>query len=150
MTVISLQPGEELVTVAAGDTVRWIGRYVQRQRCRPARQCAGQPIRSGLKTNLVITTNRRTYLLELASTEKTWMASASGVSARPDAGLAAPGAGGQRSRAGGFRLVREPALPLRGQRCNPSWKPLRAFDDGAKVYIQFPSASRKASCRRCS
>lgn len=24
MTVIALQPGEELVTVAAGDTVRWI------------------------------------------------------------------------------------------------------------------------------
>ena len=30
-----------------------------------------------LKTNLVITTSRRTYLLELSSTEKTWMASVS-------------------------------------------------------------------------
>src|SRR5256885_3294251 len=36
-----------------------------------------KPIRSGLKTNLVITTSRRTYLLELTSTEKTWMASVS-------------------------------------------------------------------------
>src|SRR5256885_9414293 len=33
-----------------------------------------KPIRSGLKTNLVVTTSRRTYLLELTSTEKTWMA----------------------------------------------------------------------------
>src|SRR3546814_18315361 len=36
-----------------------------------------KPTRSGLKTNLVITTSRRTYLLELSSTEKTWMASVS-------------------------------------------------------------------------
>jgi type IV secretion system protein VirB10 len=36
-----------------------------------------KPIRSGLKTNLVITTSRRTYLLELTSTEKAWMASVS-------------------------------------------------------------------------
>src|SRR3546814_15378734 len=36
-----------------------------------------KPTRSGLKTNLVITTSRRTYLLELTSTEKAWMASVS-------------------------------------------------------------------------
>mgnify|MGYP004704201199 CR=1 FL=1 len=40
-----------------------------------------------------------------------------GLSERPDAGLAAPGAGGQRRRAGRYRAVAgEPALPVRDQR----------------------------------
>ncbi|SDH54578.1 Conjugal transfer protein [Variovorax sp. OV700] len=36
-----------------------------------------KPARVGLKTNLAITTNRRTYLLELSSTPQAWMASVS-------------------------------------------------------------------------
>jgi len=71
VTVISLQPGEELVTVAAGDTVRWIVGDTSSGNGADLRQ------RAGLKTNLVITTSRRTYLLELTSTQKTWIASVS-------------------------------------------------------------------------
>ena len=78
VTVVSLQPGEELVTVAAGDTVRWIvGDTSSGSGAELRVNVLVKPIRSGLKTNLVITTSRRTYLLELASTEKTWMASVS-------------------------------------------------------------------------
>jgi P-type conjugative transfer protein TrbG len=78
VTVIALQPGEELVTVAAGDTVRWIVGDTSSGSGDALRvNVLVKPIRSGLKTNLVITTSRRTYLLELTSTEKTWMASVS-------------------------------------------------------------------------
>jgi len=78
VTVIALQPGEELVTVAAGDTVRWIVGDTSSGSGDALRvNVMVKPIRSGLKTNLVITTNRRTYLLELTSTDKTWMASVS-------------------------------------------------------------------------
>ncbi|KAI5932390.1 Unconventional myosin-XV [Manis javanica] len=78
VTVVSLQPGEELVTVAAGDTVRWIVGDTSSGSGEALRvNVMVKPIRSGLKTNLVITTSRRTYLLELTSTEKTWMASVS-------------------------------------------------------------------------
>src|SRR3546814_1764719 len=78
VTVIALQPGEELVTVAAGDTVRWIVGDTSSGNGADLRvNVLVKPIRSGLKTNLVITTSRRTYLLELSSTEKTWMASVS-------------------------------------------------------------------------
>ncbi len=78
VTVVSLQPGEELVTVAAGDTVRWIVGDTSSGSGADLRvNVMVKPIRSGLKTNLVITTSRRTYLLELTSTEKTWMASVS-------------------------------------------------------------------------
>ena len=78
VTVVSLQPGEELVTVAAGDTVRWIVGDTSSGGGADLRvNVLVKPIRSGLKTNLVITTSRRTYLLELTSTERAWMASVS-------------------------------------------------------------------------
>ena len=66
VTVIALQPGEQLVTVAAGDTVRWIVGDTSSGAGDALRvNVLVKPIRSGLKTNLVITTSRRTYPLEL-------------------------------------------------------------------------------------
>jgi len=142
VTVIALQAGEDLVTVAAGDTVRWIvgdttsGSGVSRRV-----NVMVKPTRSGLKTNLVITTNRRTYLVELASTEAAWMASVSwdypqdallALQARAQAAdAAAPIATGVSLDDLRFRYAITGA--------NPSWKPLRAFDDGQRVYIQFPA-----------
>ena len=142
VTVIGLQEGEELVTVAAGDTVRWIVGDTSSGAGDALRvSVLVKPIRSNLKTNLVITTSRRTYLIELTSTEKAWMASASWnypkdrilalqrqaraaqVSAPVDTGLSL-----ERIR---FRYA------ISGS--NPPWQRLRAFDDGEKVYIQFPA-----------
>lgn len=142
VTVIGLQEGEELVTVAAGDTVRWIVGNTSSGAGDALRvSVLVKPIRSNLKTNLIITTNRRTYLIELTSTEKAWMASvswdypkdrmlalqrqarAAQVSAPVDTGLSL-----ERIR---FRYA------ISGS--NPPWQPLRAFDDGEKVYIQFPA-----------
>ena len=142
VTVIGLQEGEELVTVAAGDTVRWIVGDTSSGAGDALRvSVLVKPIRSNLKTNLVITTSRRTYLIELTSTEEAWMASvswnypkdrmlalqrqarAAQVSAPVDTGLSL-----ERIR---FRYA------ISGS--NPPWQPLRAFDDGEKVYIQFPA-----------
>ncbi len=142
VTVISLQPGEELVTVAAGDTVRWIVGDTSSGAGAALRvNVLVKPIRSGLKTNLVITTSRRTYLLELTSTEKAWMASVSWeypkdqmlALQRQDqaAQAAAPIDAGLSLDKIHFRYA------ISGS--NPPWKPLRAFDDGEKVYIQFPA-----------
>jgi len=141
VTVIALQAGEDLVTVAAGDTVRWIvgdttsGNGVSRRV-----NVMVKPTRSGLKTNLVITTNRRTYLVELASTQDAWMASVSwdypkdellALQAQAQAAdAAAPIATGMSLENLRFRYAITGA--------NPPWKPLRAFDDGQRVYIQFP------------
>ncbi|AIJ47385.1 MULTISPECIES: P-type conjugative transfer protein TrbG [Burkholderiales] len=141
VTVIALQPGEELVTVAAGDTVRWIVGDTSSASGDALRvNVMVKPIRSGLKTNLVITTSRRTYLLELTSTEKTWMASVSWEYPKDKmlalqrqaqvANAAAPLDAGLSLEKIRFRYA------VSGS--NPPWKPLRAFDDGEKVYIQFP------------
>ncbi len=142
VTVISLQPGEELVTVAAGDTVRWIVGDTSSGAGDSLRvSVLVKPIRSGLKTNLVITTSRRTYLIELTSTEKAWMASVSwdypkdrmlALQRQARAAQAgAPVASGLSLESLRFRYA------VSGS--NPPWKPLRAFDDGQKVYIQFPA-----------
>jgi type IV secretion system protein VirB9 len=142
VTVIALQPGEELVTVAAGDTVRWIvGDTASGAGADLRVNVMVKPIRSGLKTNLVITTSRRTYLIELTSTEKAWMASVSWEYPKDKmlalqrqaqaANAAAPVESGLSLEKIRFRYV------VSGS--NPPWKPLRAFDDGEKVYIQFPA-----------
>jgi len=141
VTVIALQPGEALVTVAAGDTVRWIvGDTASGAGPALRVNVLVKPIRSALHTNLVITTNRRTYLIELTSTPKAWMASVSWEYPK-DGMLALQREGRMASAAGpldaGVSLASlHFRYAIRGDR--PSWTPLRAFDDGTKVYIQFP------------
>lgn len=142
VTVISLQPGEELVTVAAGDTVRWIVGDTSSGAGADLRvNVLVKPTRSSLKTNLVITTSRRTYLIELTSTEKTWIASVSWDYPK-DRLLALQ----RQAQAASTAAPVDAGLSLEQLRfryaisgSNPPWKPLRAFDDGQKVYIQFPT-----------
>ena len=142
VTVVALQPGEELVTVAAGDTVRWIVGDTSSGSGADLRvNVMVKPIRSGLKTNLVITTSRRTYLLELTSTEKTWMASVSWEYPK-DKMLALQ----RQAQAASAAAPVDAGLSLEKIRFryaisggNPPWKPERAFDDGQKVYVQFPA-----------
>ncbi|AYN20440.1 P-type conjugative transfer protein TrbG [Alcaligenes aquatilis] len=141
VTVVSLQPGEELVTVAAGDTVRWIVGDTSSGSGTDLRvNVLVKPIRSGLKTNLVITTSRRAYLIELTSTEKAWMASVSWDYPK-DRMLALQ----RQAQAAQASSPVDTGLSLESIRfryaisgSNPPWKPVRAFDDGEKVYIQFP------------
>ena len=142
VTMIALQPGEELVTVAAGDTVRWIVGDTSSGGGDELRvNVLVKPIRSGLKTNLVITTSRRTYLIELTSTERAWMASVSWDYPR-DRMLALQ----RQAQAAQTAAPLDTGLTLENIRfsyaisgSNAPWKPLRAFDDGEKVYIQFPA-----------
>lgn len=142
VTVIALQPGEKLVTVAAGDTVQWIvGDTASGGGASRRVAVMVKPVRVGIKTNLVITTSRRTYLLELMSTPKAWMASVSweypkdqmlALQAQVQAADAqAPVAEGLSLDQLHFRYA------ITGD--NPPWKPVRAFDDGQHVYIQFPA-----------
>ncbi|WP_375739435.1 P-type conjugative transfer protein TrbG [Pseudomonas boanensis] len=142
VTAISLQAGEELVTVAAGDTVRWIVGDTSSGSGEELRvSVLVKPTRVDLKTNLVITTTRRTYLIELTATEQAWMASVSWDYPK-DRMLALQ----RRATAAKAAAPIDAGLTLEQLRfryaisgSNPPWKPLRAFDDGRKVYIQFPA-----------
>lgn len=75
---IALQPGEQIVAVSAGDTVRWvIGDTVSGTGETARAHILVKPIAEDLRTNLVIITDRRAYHLELTSTVETYMASVS-------------------------------------------------------------------------
>lgn len=149
VTDVALQAGEQLVgsgPVAAGDTVRWIVGDTESGTGEAKRiHILVKPTRPDLQTNLVINTDRRTYLLELRSTEKTYMASVSWqypqdqlIALRRQnvaAAAAQPVATGVDISALNFRYE------IDGD--TPAWRPVRAFDDGAKVYIEFPSGIRQ-------
>jgi type IV secretion system protein VirB9 len=145
VTDIALEAGEQLVgngPVASGDTVRWvIGDTESGSGTTKRIHILLKPIQPDLTTNLVINTDRRTYHLELRSVNKTYMASVSfaypqdqliALRAQNSAAVeAAPLASDVDVNALAFRYR------LEGD--NPPWRPLRAFDDGKQVFIEFPS-----------
>lgn len=144
---IRLQAGEVVNDVHAGDTARW--------RITPATSGSGdgqttlvivKPTDAGLTTNLFIATNRRTYSIKLASTQKDWIPMLSFD--YPDEVNAA----WQAYRDQHAQQVAATTLPtgqnlanldfgfeIRGD--HPRWTPQRVYSDGVKTYIQFPSAS---------
>ncbi|WP_429923210.1 P-type conjugative transfer protein TrbG [Agrobacterium vitis] len=145
VTDIALQPGEQLVgsgPVAAGDTVRWIiGDTESGTASSKQVHILVKPTRPDLQTNLVINTDRRTYHLELRSTPSTYMASVSWqypqdqlIALRRQNARAAE----TQSVATGIDISKL-NFRYRIEGDTAPWRPMRAFDDGAKVYIEFPS-----------
>lgn len=138
---IALQPGESLISVAAGDTVRWvIGDTTSGSGAARRTHILVKPSAVGLKTNLVITTDRRVYHVQVESTARTAMASISwtypqdellAVQRGEAAAEAAPVAAGVAVEALNF------GYRIEGD--DPPWRPIRAFDDGSQVFIEFPS-----------
>jgi P-type conjugative transfer protein TrbG len=160
VTDIALEPGETLAgsgPVAAGDTVRWIIGDTESGAGQAKRvHILVKPTRSDLATNLVINTDRRTYHLELRATQRSYMASVAFAFPR-DALIAVARAVPDAAKAAAPALdaaARPVALPVsaaatgldidaldfryRITGAKPPWRPLRAFDDGRQVFIQFP------------
>ncbi len=139
---VALEPGEHLIAVSAGDTVRWVigdttsGAGETRQV-----HVLIKPFAAGLTTNMVITTDRRAYHLALSSTDATAMAAVSWTyptdrlialkRQNAEAEAAAPLDDRVAVDAIRFRYA------ITGD--NPPWRPVRAWDDGNKVYIEFPA-----------
>jgi len=143
VTDIALQPGENLVAVAAGDTVRWvIGDTTSGAGTEKRTHILVKPFASGLATNLVITTDRRSYHVQLTATARTAMAALSWtypadqlIALRRAAELsaaAAPVAEGLSVDSLRFNYT------VSGDQ--PAWRPSRAFDDGRQTFIEFPAS----------
>ena len=140
VTDIALQPAETLVAVAAGDTVRWVvGDTTSGSGTEKRTHILVKPFSSGLATNLVITTDRRSYHLQLVATSRTAMAAVSWTypadqlialrRAADQAAAAAPVAEGLSVNTLHFNYA------VSGD--HPAWRPLRAFDDGRQTFIEF-------------
>lgn len=143
VTDIALQSGETLSAVASGDTVRWaIGDTSSGAGAEKRTHILVKPFSAGLATNLVITTDRRTYHLALSSVVSTGMAALSWSYPQDalialkrtevEAQAAAPVATGLEIEQLHFNY------DISGDR--PTWRPLRAFDDGRQTFIEFPES----------
>lgn len=137
---IALQPGEALVSVAAGDTVRWvIGDTTSGAGGSRRVHILVKPSAAGLATNLLISTDRRVYHVQLESSSGGAMASIAW--SYPDDALLAV----RRAEAAAESAPVDEGLAI--ERLNfgysiegdrPPWRPVRAFDDGRQVFIEFP------------
>lgn len=143
VTDIALQPGEGLVAVASGDTVRWvIGDTTSGSGADKRTHVLVKPFSAGLATNLVITTNRRSYHIALTSVPRNAMAALSWTYPQ-DALLALKRATAAVEAAAPVAIGIEVEqlhfnYAVSGDR--PSWRPLRAFDDGRQTFIEFPAS----------
>lgn len=146
VTDIVLQEGEALSdtgAVAAGDTVRWvIGEAASGSGPTRRTHILVKPTDPGLRTNLVINTDKRTYHVELRSTPATYMASVGwsypqdeliAIRARVEA---AASLANTQVQTGIDPAKLDFAYRLTG--ANPPWRPVQVFDDGAKTYLLFP------------
>jgi type IV secretion system protein VirB9 len=137
ITDIALEEGEQLTgsgPIAAGDTVRWVVGDTESGNGDTRRvHILVKPTRASIETNLVVNTDRRTYLIELRSRERPYM---------PSVAWYYPETVRERSRSATLR----PVIPDPTQRVfryaiegdSPPWRPLAAYDDGRKVYVEFP------------
>jgi len=141
VTDIALQPGETLIAVAAGDTVRWvIGDTTSGSGAGKRTHILVKPFAANLSTNIVITTDRRSYHLSLTSTAGVAMAVLSWTYPQ-DQLIALRRAVEERQAAmpvsSGLALDQlHFNYEVSGDR--PAWRPLRAFDDGRQTFIEFP------------
>lgn len=143
VTDIQLQPGEALIAIAAGDTSRWtVGDTSSGSGEGKRTHILIKPYSAGLATNVVITTDRRSYHLELASTPATAMAAVSWT--YPADALIALKHEAESQQAAKPVAAGVPLAALRfDYRISgdtPRWRPLRAFDDGRQTFIEFPAA----------
>jgi type IV secretion system protein VirB9 len=141
VSTVLLQPGEQLVNYAAGDTARWIVDEVRKQ---DQTLLLVKPTRPDLTTNLVITTDKRIYLLEAASHEGdvynafiAWTYPLESLSTQVAAIEAENDRRADTVIAG--VPVEQLSFDYAIQGDKPRWRPIRAFDDGRKVYIEFPA-----------
>jgi len=143
VTDIALQAGEAVISVAAGDTVRWtVGDTTSGTGDAKRVHILVKPFAAGLSTNLIITTDRRAYHLELESTAATAMAALSWT--YPQDELIAIRRAAEQERAAtpiasGLAVDQlHFGYAITGD--TPSWRPLRAFDDGRQTFIEFPAS----------
>ncbi|NJM82387.1 MAG: P-type conjugative transfer protein TrbG [Tabrizicola sp.] len=137
ITSLSLEPGERLTgsgPIAAGDTARWIiGDTISGSGRDRRVQILVKPTSPDITTNLVINTDRRTYLIELRARAKEYM---------PLVAWAYPTIPSRVEP----HLPSRPAIPpdperhyryvLQGD--DPPWRPISVFDDRRRVYVVFP------------
>ncbi len=157
ITDLAFQPGERIVSTAAGDTLRWqLSQTYSGEGANMVQHILVKPNSGDLQNTLVVTTNRRVYHILLDSTKDCtymvsvkWyypksMVSYSGYNG-PNGPANAPDATASVSTgtAGSPYALDLEKLDfnykfgmLKGSK--PAWYPVRVFNNGRQTFIEFP------------
>ncbi|WP_035293566.1 TrbG/VirB9 family P-type conjugative transfer protein [Brevundimonas bacteroides] len=156
VSTLTLGPGETVTAKAAGDTVRWqIGEAVSGTGAGTRTHVMIKPLERGLETNLVLTTTRRVYLIQLRSgaaagfnAAVAWDLGALTGDATQTAEVAVGGSDGSIVPHASRTLVRAGAevpglsgtaiayrVTPRGRA--PAWTPLSVQSDGRRTVLRF-------------
>ena len=152
VTVLRLAPGEELKHLAAGDTSRWLidivsagnsdsdenGLWPRDIQPEMGRVCVLiKPRFPGLKTNLIIATNERTYMVDLKSSEETYQSSVEWTYPKPPT-LSPPPVQTTTIAPTARSFSRNYIYSLLSPSgAVPDWAPEAVYDDGHSIHVQF-------------
>lgn len=147
ITALSLEPGEKIISKAAGDTERWmIGDTTSGEAETTQTHLLIKPYRAGLATNMVVTTNRRVYMLALKASGESEAFNAAVSWTHP-----LPQAPTSQVAVGPAEINPKPTTPapilkahgpeayrIRTGWRKPEWMPVSVHDDGRQTFITFP------------
>ncbi len=129
VTVVTLAPGETVVSRASGDTLRWqIGETRSGSGATERVHVLLKPLERGLTTNLVLATSGRLYLLALKSGAPDAFDPTVAWTYAPE--RSANAAPSQRPMDGRYRIAPQGRAPR--------WTPLAVLTDGVRTEIIFP------------
>ncbi len=154
---VELQPAEEILDVALGDTEMW---HAQKMESGPAGlrspHVIFKPVSDGISTNAIITTDRRVYHIGLIARAETGANDQQYIRYAsfyyPNETVTAWTSDQERHREerlaaeAAALAAREAPIPVdlyRGYEITGDavpWRPVEAFDDGRRVYIKMPAA----------
>jgi P-type conjugative transfer protein TrbG len=161
---IAMQPGEQVNSINIGDSARWqVSPAVSGAAPSETEHLIVKPLDSGLETSLVVTTDRRTYHINLVSRRTDYMPF---VAFTYPADVAAEWAAlrarvALETSAAQAQLRRDTAMPDRGAvsgsieylgdlhfnysiRGAARWRPLRVYNDGSHTVIEMPASLSRA------
>ncbi|MGD9108712.1 MAG: P-type conjugative transfer protein TrbG [Gammaproteobacteria bacterium] len=150
VTDLQFQVGERIVSVAAGDTMRWeVSKTFSGLGDSRVEHLLIKPTESDITNSLVITTTLRTYHLLLRATDHTYMAvitwnypnSHGFVQNYRDVTDSNQDISAKDFSLKNMDFDYKIYLINGGQ---PSWLPTTIFNDGHKTYIQFPKTMQEA------
>ena len=142
ITDIMLQPGENLISVSAGNTTYFnihtdvISGGTDSS---PRRHVFVKPIRSGLSTDMIITTDRRVYRLQLKSSKTA--AHVRAISWVYENQFSSNYHYNQYRNSIRDTIYKKRLHLDYSMSGSADWEPVSAFHDGHKTYIQFASDS---------
>lgn len=147
ITDIALQPGEKIISEAAGDTLRWqVSQTYSGSGSTMQQHVLVKPNEADLQNSLLITTDKRVYHLVLSATDNgaymaavSWdypsdMVQFSEDMQNPDNMASSAQAAPYSLSLGGLNFDYKFGL-VKGSK--PSWYPERVFSDGHQTYIKL-------------